>query len=197
MKPFLLLPNTQLAPQLRINNDCTNAMIWEDGTVISTQKHKLANLEFICESLPSGRMTDFAVSDTGCVVISYALKLFLDKLGINNIQYFPASVIEREGYTAKIGYFAANIIGLVNCIDLNKSELDMEMEDESQSPIIWSIKKLVLKNNIAHPQPIMRVKYFTRLISCNEAIKTQIETRKFTGLHFVKPERWDDFNSEK
>ena len=37
-------------------------MIWEDGVKIDSKEYDLSNLEFICETLPSGTMTDYAVS---------------------------------------------------------------------------------------------------------------------------------------
>lgn len=56
---------------------------------------------------------------------------FLEEKGIDPIQSFPASVIERDGDRAKDGSFAPNIVGLVDCIDREKSDREKPEGEES------------------------------------------------------------------
>jgi len=70
----LLFPDTKKAPVITLsdNGSCFDT-IWQDGEAIDTNEYDLSRLEFLCENLPSGRMTDFAISDMGCPVVSQSL----------------------------------------------------------------------------------------------------------------------------
>jgi hypothetical protein len=197
MSQYLLCPNTDTSPDLRISdNGSCNEMIWEEGFKIDGNEYDLSKLEFLCETLPSGGMTDYAVSDMGCSVVSERFKQFLDILKINTIEYFPATIIEREGEPAKSGYYAANILGMIDCIDKEASEMRARTNDEGELTIIFSIDKLVLKETPFSQEPIFRAAHFTRLILINELTKQQLEESDLTGVSLVAPERWDGINGE-
>ncbi len=89
-------------------------------------------------------MTDYAASDMGCLVVSERFKKFIDNLGIDNIEFFPATVIEKEGQAPKAGYYAANIIGLIECIDIDASEMRAKYNKEGELKVIFRIDSLVL-----------------------------------------------------
>jgi len=171
-------------------------MIWENGHILEPSKYDFSRLEFICERLKSGQMTDYAVTDMGCSIMSERLKALLDSNGIDNIQYFPASVIEKDGEQAQYGYYAANIVGLVDCIDREASEMDAEEDDNGELNIIYSIEKLVLKNTETNHGPIYRAYPFTRLILIDSLFKEKFDSAGFTGIRLVDPDRWDGLNGE-
>lgn len=197
MKNYILCPNTDVSPDVRLNdNSSCNEMIWENGSIINPTEYDLSKLEFLCETLPSGKMTDYVVSDMGCPIISERFKQFLDSLGIDNIQYFEAAIIELEGEPAKSGYYAANIIGLIDCIDRDASDMDAEPDKDGELTVIFGIEKLVLKDNIAYQGYLFRAAHFTRLILVDEFLKQQIEESPLTGIRLVSPERWDGIYGE-
>jgi len=193
----LLFPNTDTSPDIRISgNGSCNEMIWGNGIKINPDEHDLSNLEFICETLPSGAMTDYAVSDMGCSVVSERLKQYFDKLGLKNIQYFPATVIEKEGEIAKTGFYAANFVGLIDCIDRDASDMRARTDKNGELTIIFRINKLVLKEKISYQEPLFRPAYFTGIILLAEILKQKLEESDTTGIRIVVPERWDGINGE-
>lgn len=197
MVKLILCPNTDVSPDIRISDDGScNKMIWENGKLINPDKYDFSKLEFICERLPSGGMTDYAVSDMGCSVVSERFKNVLISLGIDNIQYFKASVIEREGEPAKEGYYAANIVGLVDCIDREASQMRADYDDDGNLDIIYGISKLVLTESMPESGLLFRAYPFTRLILIDESLKESIEASGITGVRLISPERWDGFNGE-
>lgn len=197
MAKLILCPDKKVSPQITIHNKgfCPG-MIWEDGHPINVNNNNISQLIFICETLPKGCFPDYAVSDMGCSVVSTRLKLLLESLGINNIEYFQASVVERDGESPKQGYYAANIIGLEDCIDLDASEIDAEEDKNGERSIIYSIDKLVLKKNMGEEYTLCRTKHFTRLIMIEENLTTHFEKAGIKGVKFILPSRWDGFNGE-
>ncbi|WP_025663498.1 imm11 family protein [Aquimarina megaterium] len=196
MKSLLLCPDEEVSPSLTASVNCScNEMIWENGVLVSEDDYDLSNLEFFCESLPKGYFPDYAVSDMGCSVVSKRFKTFLDNLSMDNIQYFPATIIEREKEPAKEGYFVANIIGLLDCIDINLSIMDMDQDEKNT--IIWSIDQLVLMEDMNNSNKIFRARYFTRIILVDELFKEAFEQTGIKGIKLISPERWDGYNGER
>ncbi len=193
----LLFPDSETAPNITLsdNGSCFET-IWEDGTFINTQEHDLSRLEFICEDLPSGEMTEFAVSDMGCLIVSQRLKNAFVKYGINNIDFFPATIIERTGEQPKAGFYAANIIGLVACINTDESEFRGRVVD-GELKGIRRITKLVLDNPEPIASYIYRVYLFRRLIVLSGNALKLFGENNFSGVKIVEPSRWDGFAGEK
>lgn len=198
MTKFLLFPNTNVTPDLTAtNNSSCKEMIWENGSIIDPEEYNLSRLEFFCETLPSGEMTDYAVSDLGCSVVSGRFKDLLDSLGVDSIQYFEASIIEKDGAAAKTGYYAANIVGLIDCIDREEPDMRVKKNGNGDLIIIVRIDKLVLKDVCDYGIPLFRSAYFTRLILVNHDLKQKIEECSLKGVRFVLPDRWDGIYGER
>ena len=198
MGKLVLCVNTELSPSIRLSDrGSCNEMVWESGLALDVKKYDFSRLEFVCEKLNSGGMTDFAVTDMGCTIISERLKNFLEKNGIGNIQYFPASVIEREGEQPSDGYYAANIIGLVNCIDRDASDMRARRDKNGELNIIMRIRKFVLRQPEHDLGSLYRVLSFTRLILIDRTFKEKIESAGLTGIRLVAPDRWDGLNGER
>lgn len=195
MTKLILCPDTSVSPDITLseNGSCFE-MIWERGHLIDSTEYDLTRLEFVCENLPAGRFPDYSVSDLGCSIISARLRQLLEKNGINNIQYFDASICERPGAESMPGYFAANFIGLVDCIDRSRSEMRAKVKDNG-ALIVYSIDKLVLKD-INNDSYLNRVYGFSRLILIDERFKTIFANAGIEGVRFILPERWDGINGE-
>lgn len=198
MDKLIFCPNTETSPSMRLSDrGSCNEMIWENGHLLDPKKYDFSRLEFICEKLKSGAMTDYAVTDMGCSIMSERLKVFLESSGIDNIQYFPASVIEKDGEHAKDGYYTANFLGLVDCIDRDASEMKARRDKNGELNIITRISKLVLKKPGSSYGYIYRAYSFTRLILIDSSFKEKFESAGLTGIRLVDPERWDGQNGEK
>lgn len=195
MEPLLLCPDTSCTPSLTFYKTSCSEMIWENGESIDVKKYDVSVLQFICENGASKKMTDYAVSDLGCSIVSERLKLFFDSLGIDNIQYFPVQIIEKKGAKPLDNYYVANIVGLADCIDTDASKMRADIE-EGKKPIIYRITNLVLKDCF-FDKPILRLAYFTRVILIHENWKAKLTALGIKGIKLISPVRWDGFNGER
>ncbi len=101
----LLFPNVEVAPNITMNvNASCFETIWEDGAVIDTLEYDLSRLEFICEKLPCGKMTDFAVSDMGCPIVSQRLKDTFEDYGIDNITFYLQGSSNVKELNRELGF---------------------------------------------------------------------------------------------
>ena len=192
----LLFPDLDSAPFLTSTDkgSCFES-IWEDGVIIDTASYDLSNLEFICETLPINKITDFSVTDTGCIVISDRLKTALLESGVDNLDYYPASILERIRGTPKKGFYAVNILGLVKCIDIERSEFKGRIID-GELRGIRRIHKLFLNTPPSTDNDIYRAKFFRRLIVITDVLIRLFESNEFSGVKLVDPSLWDGFSGE-
>lgn len=194
MTKLLLFPDVDTSPSLTSTSACTcTELIWEEGRFLSPSDYDFSNLEFWCETLPTGEMTDFAATDLGAPIVSENLKKVLDDLGVE-AQYFPAKIIEKSGGQPKQGYYAMNVIGLVDCIDFGASDLEVEEED-GEVVDIEEVGTMVLKEESFGS--IYRMYMFERVIVLEGYVADKLQRLGVSGMKLIKPERWDGILSEK
>ena len=195
MNKSLIFPNLEESPCITGSDNCSCIeMIWQTGHYIDKNQYDLSRLEFICETLPLGHFTEFAVTDLGCPIVSDQLKNILDTAGVNNVEYFPATIIEKTDTLPLTNYYAINILGLVNCIDFEQSDLEVEEED-GEIVDIDEVNQLILNDrSYGH---IYRLFMFERVIVIEEALEEKLSAILISGMNIVKPENWDGFAGEK
>lgn len=87
--------------------------VWQRGERLDTDDYNLSRLVFISQNKHMQPFPDFSRDGHGCLVVSEKLKQILTNSGIDNIDYYPASIVEYGEEKPEPGYYAANIIGLV------------------------------------------------------------------------------------
>ncbi len=194
MSKLLLFPDIETSPSLTSTLNCTCIEpVWQSGHSLSSSEYDFSNLEFKCETLPIGGMTHFSASDLGAPIVSGKLKDLLDNLKVP-VQYFPVSIVEIEGAQTVQGFYAINVIGLVNCIDFNKSDLEVEEEDGEIVDII-DVGTMVLKDK--RYGEIYRMYMFERVIVVEGYVADKLQELGISGMKLIQPEKWDGIASEK
>lgn len=196
MEKLLLCPDTTVSPEVTlVENASCFELIWETGHVINATEYDLSRLDFICETLPIKHLTDYILADVGCPLVSPRLRTLLEENSVDNIQYFPATV--RSTANAPVSqYYAANILGLVACIDTDQSEMDAELDDNGDATLIYSIDKLILKKLPYDVGPIFRAFPFERIILIDEHFCKIFDDAGISGTKCIEPSRWDGINGE-
>jgi hypothetical protein len=78
-------------------------------------------LRFSVEKMPGRRLPDYMTTG-GMLVFSSRLVEMLNTAGVNNLQLFPAVIVINNSNTVAEDYFVANIIGVISCADMARSE---------------------------------------------------------------------------
>lgn len=130
-----------------------------------------------------GPLTDnlIAPGTTGLVMSSRLRRLLVDA-GVSNLQVFPMSIARRTG--TENDYALVNVIGAIECIDLERSAVEL---DAVTRRIEW-IERLVLREDLASAPMMFRAAEFTQLLVVREAVRDVCVAKGVTGVQFVRPE---------
>lgn len=191
--PKLLFPDDTLLTYS--DQSSSFASIWEDGVTIDLNEHDLSNLSFLRAPLPIHKMTDFSMTDTGGIIVSERLKVALQNAGVDNLDYYPASIFDSKGVTAQLRYYAVNIIGLVACIDIERSQFKGRTID-GELKGIRRFYQLYLTTPPTTENTFYRVKLFRRLMVISSNAQALFEQHKFSGIKLIEPSLWDGFSGE-
>lgn len=212
-----------------IDNDCSflamSGLGFEEGESIYLEKRLDV---FFSKNSVRGEMTDKLQIDINGIVLSERAKEILDLNGCHNIQYFPmlltdnfvnnneVELAKMKGkelkYESKIyeNYQVANILGLVDCVDHENSDLDYYtlrtqipedlpenmkaslLEQEIDNDIDF-IRHLVLdESKIPEDIHIFRLKDCPRILVFKESIVKAIREAELTGFVFIPLEEYTD-----
>jgi len=132
-----------------------------------------------------GNMTDhLSISEVYGLIFSARLRELLSGMMVNNIQYFEFDIIDVRENRIYTDYKIANVVGLVDCIDKDKSDLKY-----FDSGNIKRIKKLVLdESKIPSELKIFRLLKDSTLPIVHQSIKDAIDDAGITGCLFYRIE---------
>lgn len=134
---------------------------------------------------PRGNWTDhLGVGEVPGLVFSGRLCRLLQGMAIPNLQYFPLHIAGAPDGAMEDGYRIANVIGVVDCIDREASDLEYFRDGD-----IEFINSLVLdEGRIPAGLDIFRLAGRPTLVVVSEALKEAIVGAGMTGFAFRRPE---------
>jgi hypothetical protein len=135
--------------------------------------------------------TDFPF--TGLLpVYSTKLKSLMENLGIKDIQYLPLKIKRRDGAKEVDGYYIANYLKVVDCLDREQSEYQIWTKDnllfwEKRPNMLGTfrdITKAVIDVNKISNVPIFRLWGLKMMVIIRGDIKQALEEAGITGCIF-------------
>nr|QKW94282.1 hypothetical protein [Myxococcus xanthus] len=109
----------------------------------------------------------------------------LTGLGVDNVQYFDADVV-YEPTGQKLPYKVANVVGIVNGLDLNQSDVVMSGRGN-----VLQIKEMCLDEDKLQGQKICRLREDIMLIVVHKSIKEAVEQAALTGFMFISDDEYE------
>ena len=118
------------------------------------------------------------------LLINENVKSVLESLEVSNVQYFRTRLTNQSTGEVLEPFWIANIIGRIDCIDYDRS--DIEYDDHQE---IKFINSLVLKSLPRSSQEhILRLTGFLPAMVITDTLKNALEKAKITGFTYYLPE---------
>ncbi len=157
---------------------------FDNGISLSTNKLPKMTLT-INEDSRLGRMTDhLCISEANGLVFSSKIRNIINDLNIENIEYFNFEIVNPATEEIYSDYKIANVVGLVDCIDLEKSDLTF-----FESGNIQFFDDLVFdESKIPKELKIFRISNYKVITVVHDSVKKAFEEADVTGCRWYKPE---------
>lgn len=185
--PFLVFPQDELYPTVELTTPIEE-LSWVRGRPLD---ETIPELVFELDGKRSFVWPDFIRPGPNIPLVSPKLRAALERSGVDNIEYFPARVVDRSTREQR-PYFGANIIGLVRALDREQSEF---MPYDDNPDVALTIDRLVVDTTQFDGMRLFRLAEFDLLIVVDDALKAELEQQAVTGIDFVAPEDWDGFRT--
>ena len=156
-----------------------NEYITSNGKVID----KWDEVVFKYDSSEGNVLTDCLANVYRWYVVSDDFRKYTDDIIGEQVQYLPVTIVDKRTKAEISTYCVANIVTLVDALDLENSKYDIfELDDEK----IISVEKYVLKQNKILKWNIFRLKGDTIPIFASELVKNVIEDKGLLGFRFLE-----------
>lgn len=120
------------------------------------------------------------------LVVRQELAQALREAGVDNIEYFPAALIDRQTGARHLDYAVGNIVGVVDAIDMQKSVL----APNSPPAIAMRFKKMVLDEQKCRGLLLFRLMHRQSLVIVAGTLADHLRKKNFPYLHLIPPEKF-------
>ena len=152
-------------------------------TISGKEIKQWGRVVFEYDSTEGNVLTDYLANPHRWFVVSENFCNKAQKILENQVQFLPVKVIDRFSGIEVDSYFVANIVTVIDALDLDNSKYDVfELDDEK----IISVGKYALKSSEIVNRHIFRLKDDTIPIFISETLKKVIEDNDFTGFEFLE-----------
>ena len=127
-------------------------------------------------------LADHLDNEESCLVVSKQLKKFLESKITSPIEYLSVTIFNHKNQVASNEYFIVNPLNVVDCINLEESEVEWNSLDSED---IDDLEELVFdEGKIDDNMLIFRAKYLDGCIFVHEDLVKEIKKQGFTGNSF-------------
>jgi hypothetical protein len=130
-------------------------------------------------------VTDFF--PTAIPLMSVRMLDMLAKAGVDNIESFEATLLDKNGKPAPEEFRAVNIIGRVSCADLDASDCEC---DDPDDPVGVDFDSLVIDEERADGHIFFRLHEAVNGVVVHDSVRQALEPLNLRGIVFVNPEDW-------
>ena len=167
-----------------VNCDIANIGNMDEYITIHGNKiDKWDKVVFEYNSLEGNIFTDYLANLYRWLLVSSVFQQLTKNIIKNQVQYLPVKIIDRFTKEEVDSYCVANIVTIVDALDMENSKYDIfELDDEK----IISIEKYALKGKEIVDKHIFRLKGDTIPIFISETLKKVIEDNDLIGFKFLE-----------
>lgn len=129
------------------------------------------------------QLTDFIVNYINLLIVSEKVKRLMDQGGITDVEFLPFTLYDRKDRIVNDNYFVANLLGSVDCLDLNKSVFVRSAITQDE---ILSFRKVLLHTEkIPKDKKLFRLKEKPTLFIIRSDFVVVLAHNKVTGIDLL------------
>lgn len=119
--------------------------------------------------------------DDSIPLFSKSLIEALAEVGIDNLQTYRVKIVERTGKAVEKKYYAVNILGVVSCANMSKSQFT---DGGGTGMITMNFRQLVIDEAKTQGLLMFRLAESVSSVIVHEEVKKHLELKGFKYLRF-------------
>ena len=116
------------------------------------------------------------------------LKVAMTSFGIDNVDYFPVELVSPGANETESGYWLANVIGLIACVDLTRSVIEPRPSGGKGSLRSFYVDPIPVSG-----RRIFRLAEDPTLIVMDEDLRTFLRTQNLGGVRMRHTKSYDGY----
>lgn len=141
-------------------------------------------IEFKMARADRGVLGDYVLTGLPGLLISATFRQALEAAEVDNVQYIPATIEDEVTGIIHEGYFVANVIGVVDCLDPDESRLVAG----SLPGKIRDIESLHLNETAIGGRRMFRLGRYEALVVVDAQVRDAMEAAGLKGVEAVPAE---------
>ncbi len=173
-----------------IKNDDDQIYEFGEGKVV--WKRPVPVVTLVSDDTASAEVGDVIdAPGIGAPLVSQRVKDILERLEVENIQFFPIRVLHKATGEVIKDYYIFNVIGEYDLLDYDKSAIE---RSKRNSNLILDVESLAFKDTseLKLP-PIFILGPISYLFVVDERIKSEFEKHKIYGFNIYEPKDYKLF----
>lgn len=127
--------------------------------------------------------TDFMTNDLAWVIVSERIRQVLESLEIDNAQYLPIVIRDKQSGTTLDGYSVLNVTNLTDALDLGQSRVH---ELKASGKVVRLMSKFALKEDAIVGKHVLRLLGYTTPLFISEVAVDELRRISATGCDFAE-----------
>jgi hypothetical protein len=163
-----------VADDYQLSRGVTRAADWPEGVTSAMNEDYPKDIE-LADNLYG----------TNLIIVSGRLRNLVLADGVVGVEFLPVTILNHKNRIASADYFIVNPVGVVDCIDLEASEVKFNL---IKKDLISRCKGIVLREaEIPSEAKVFRAKYLPTKILIRSDLARRLEDAGLTGLRFTDP----------
>ncbi len=121
-------------------------------------------------------------------LFSEKLKHILNELHVSNIDYYPVELIDTDTRKIDRTYWLANIIGCIECVDIENSDATYDKLFKKHT-----FKSFLIDESKVRDASMFRLAEKQRLIIIDEALKASLDRAELQGVRVRNTRDYDGY----
>ena len=140
----------------------------------------------MCERYKGIKLSTLITCVSGILVLAKQAMEVLQDTGVT-MECLPFTLLNHKGRVASRDYFIVNLLGTLDCLDIEKSDIEW-LDDQVGGEVIHVYDHVLDPRKIAGAPPVFRTKEDPYCIVLNETVAEKLRAPKPTNLYLTELE---------
>lgn len=168
--------------------DGFDSAMWSTGKRLSMAP---PHLTLTTDDDGGAKLSDLFLVDFDLPIFSPKLVQLFERMGVQNLTYYPVTIINSQSGETETNYKAANIIGRIPCLDADGSTVTYAVDGSGDIMFLEEFSlfedKIKTDKKLGGKPLVFRLAEFDGIKLADQSVRRECETAGISGFSFIDP----------